>query len=332
MKIFVTGGTGFIGKHLVRRLSQTEHEIVCLVRETSDIRALQDANVGLVRGDVTDKDSLLKGMAGCDWVVNLANLFEFWVPNRKAYQEVNVEGTRNVMEAAIATGSLKIVHVSTAAVFGNAKWPVTEASEMGPKCFSEYARTKREGDLVVWELYQHKQLPVVMVYPGAVVGPDDPKAAGRYFRNLVLGMMPAQVLTGSVFPWVHVADVAEAILLVLETEGNIGETYLLVAENLTFGDINRILSDISGRTLPRLALPDSLTIAGAFFFTWLANLTKRPPVLDMSIDQMRLMRHGLRADGSKANTDLGLSYRPIRSALEEVVQQLVPSEPHSGGA
>ena len=185
MKIFVTGGSGFIGKRFVRRLRDTEHEILCLVRETTDVRALQDAGISLTRGDVTDKDSLLRGMRGCDCVVNLANLFEFWVPDRRAYQEVNVNGTRNVMEAAIATGISKIVHVSTAAVFGNAEWPVTEASEMGPVCLSEYARSKRDGDAVVWDLYDQEQLPVLMVCPGAVIGPDDPKAAGRYFRSVI---------------------------------------------------------------------------------------------------------------------------------------------------
>lgn len=332
MKIFVTGGSGFIGKRFVRRLRDTEHEILCLVRETTDVRALQDAGISLTRGDVTDKDSLLRGMRGCDCVVNLANLFEFWVPDRRAYQEVNVNGTRNVMEAAIATGISKIVHVSTAAVFGNAEWPVTEASEMGPVCLSEYARSKRDGDAVVWDLYDQEQLPVLMVCPGAVIGPDDPKAAGRYFRSVVLGKMPAQVLTSSVFPWVDVADVAEGILKALETGGNIGERYLLVAENLTFGDINRMLSEVSGTRLPRLTLPDPITMIGAFVCTCLANLTRKPPVLDMSIDQMRLMRQGLSVDGSKAKRDLGLSYTPIRSALENVVQHLIPAKPNSENA
>jgi len=329
MKTFITGGTGFIGKRFVQRVSKADHEIFCLVRETSDVRMLQEAGVRLVRGDVTDKKSLLNGMRNCDWVVNLANLFEFWVPNRQAYHEVNVNGTRNVMESAMATGASKIVHVSTAAVFGNAKWPVTEASEMGPVCFSEYAQTKREGDLVVWDLYQQEQLPVVVVYPGGVIGADDPKAAGRYIRNVVLGKMPAQVFTRSIFPWVNVTDVAEAILRALEIKENIGERYLLAAENLTFGEINRILSEISGTKLPRLTLPDSLTMVGAFFLTCLANLTRKPPVLDMSIDQMRLMKNGLRVDGSKAHRDLGLAYTPIRSVLEEVVQQVLPSKPKS---
>ena len=321
MKIFVTGGTGFIGRQVVRRLRGTDPEIRCLVRESSDIGELREAGVDLVQGDVTDKSSLLKGMGGCEWAVNLANLYEFWVPDRRAYHEINVIGTKNVMEAAIETGISKIVHVSTVAVYGDAGWPVTEESDVGPRCFSEYARTKREGDLLVWDLQRPGRLPVVVVYPGGVLGPGDPTASGRYIDNLLRGKMPAQVFTGSEFPWVHVNDVAEAILRALETGGNIGEKYLLVAENLTFGEMNQALSEISGRGLPRIKMPDALTMMMARFLTWMADLTGKPPVLDMSTDQMRLMKEGLRVDGSKAPRELGFVYTPIRSALEETVKE-----------
>jgi len=319
MKIFVTGGTGFIGRRFVRALSGTDHAVRCLVRKTSDIGGLREAGVDLVQGDVTDKGSVLRGMEGCEWAVNLANLYEFWVPDRRAYHEINVTGTKNVMEAAIETDISKIVHVSTIAVYGDAAWPVTEESETGSRCFSEYARTKREGDLLVWDLHRQGRLPVVVVYPGGVLGPGDPKASGRYIGNLLGGKMPAQVFTGSEFPWVHVEDVAEAILRALETDGNIGERYILVAENLTFGEINDMLSEISGRKLPGLRMPDTLTMLMARFLTWTADLTGKPPVLDMSTDQMRLMKEGLRADGSKAARELRFVYRPIRSALEEAV-------------
>ena len=171
-----------------------------------------------------------------------------------------------------------------------------------------------------------------MVYPGGVIGPDDPKAAGRYIRKIVLGKMPSQVFTSSIFPWIYVKDVADGILRALEKTGNIGEKYLLVSENLTFGEINRILSEISGTRLPRLTLPDSLTMLGAFFFTCLANLTRTSPFLDMSIDQMSLMKNGLKADGSKANRDLGISYTPVRLALEETVKRLIPVKPNSESA
>jgi dihydroflavonol-4-reductase len=319
VKIFITGGTGFIGTQLVQRLRDTPHELCCLVRDPRRARAARDAGATIVVGDVTDKQGFVDGMRDCDCVVNLANLFEFWVPDRSTYTEVNVGGTRNVLEAASEWRVTKVVHVSTAAAYGNAAWPITETSSSGPKCASEYARSKRAGDRVAWELYENRHLPLVMVYPGAVVGPNDPKTVGQYIRNYIRGAMPAQVLTSRIFPWVHVRDVAEGIVRALEKEGNIGERYLLVAENLTFGEINRILSEISGSRPPRLTFPDWLTIIAAACATGVADLIKKPPMLGMAADQMRLMKQGAQVDGSKATRELGLNYTPIRAALEEAV-------------
>ena len=322
MKTFVTGGTGFIGTYVVKRLAGTQHELICLARETSDRRTLEASGATVVTGDVTDKDCLLASMQGCQWVVHLASSFVFWVPNRDVYGTVNVDGTRNVMEAALEAGVSKVVHVSTAAAYGSAPWPLTEESPVGAVHFSEYARTKHEGDLVAWELYHKSGLPLVVVYPGAVIGANDPKAAGRYIRNIAQRRMPAQVLTDVVFPWVYVGDVAEAIVAALEKEGNIGERYLLTGENLSFGEVNGIIGEIAGVPLPRLRLPDFVTFVSAYILTMLSRFTKKPPILDMCVDQIRLMKHGGLVDGSKAERELGMVYTPIRDALREAITSL----------
>jgi len=83
MKIFITGATGFIGTYVIKRLAQTEHELYCLVRNTSKVDHLKGLGANIITGDVTDKESLLKGMIGCDWVINLANLYSFWEPGSK---------------------------------------------------------------------------------------------------------------------------------------------------------------------------------------------------------------------------------------------------------
>lgn len=319
MRIFITGGTGFIGGYLVQQLAATEHELVCLARASSDVEPLERAGATVVRGDLTEPNSYAEGIAGCEWVVSLANLFDFWVPDRRRYREVNVEGTRALLEAALEAGASKVVHVSTGAVYGDASWPITESSEPGPHCASDYARSKREGDRVAWELFDSRGLPLVMIYPGAVVGPGDPKAAGRYLDRLRSGRMPAQVATGHTFAWVDVRDVAEAIVRALETPGNIGERYLVVAENLTFGDLNRMVCEISGTRPPRLVLPDPVASAGARVLTLLANILGRPPALDLAADQIALMRQGFEIDGSKARRELGLDYRPLRESLMDAI-------------
>jgi dihydroflavonol-4-reductase len=322
MRIFVTGGTGFIGSHVVRLLADKSHEQRCLVRNPDKAQAVREVGAEIVVGDLTDKPSLVEGMRGCDAVVDIASLYEFWGPDRRTFAAINVEGTRNVMEAALESGATKVVHVSSVAVWGDAAWPITEATPLGPKCISEYIRSKRAGDQVAWQLHETRQLPLVMVYPGGVVGPDDPKAAGRYVRNFVRGAMPAQVLTGRMFAWVHVRDVAMGIVRALEAEGNVGERYILVAENMTFGDLNRLLAEISGVRPPRLSLPDWMAMLGSYCATGLANIIQRPPILDMAVDQIALMRQGFEADGSKASRELGLEYTPIRTALEEAVASL----------
>ena len=116
MRIFITGGTGYIGGYVVRRLIQKNHELVCLVRSTSNTSELKKLGVKLVTGDVTDKETLSDGMFGCNWVVNLANIYSWWVPDKRIYTKVNIEGTKNVMECVLEAGASKVVHTSTAYV------------------------------------------------------------------------------------------------------------------------------------------------------------------------------------------------------------------------
>ena len=305
---------------MVKRLSQTEHELCCLVRKPSQVREIEKMGATTVTGDVTDRDSLLEGMRGRDWVINLANVYSFWEPNRGIFQDVNVRGTRNVMECALETGVSKVVHVSTTVVYGKPEdCPFTEESSVGPVRFSEYARTKYAGDLIAWELYEKKGLPLVMVYPGVVLGPGDPKATGQFIRDLMNRRVPAKVFQDSILTFVHVGDVAEAIARAADKENNIGEKYFVGKHQLSIREVSEMVSDISGVPLPKISLPDSLAMLNAALLTWLANLTKKPPMWGMSVDQMRTMRQGLRFDGSKAEKELGITYTPIRVALEEAI-------------
>lgn len=320
MNVFITGATGFIGCHVVKRLADTEHKLICLARPTSDVSELEEQDVTIIRGDVTDKDSLLEGMKGCQWVINLANLYSFWEPDKRIFTDVNVTGTRNVMECALETGIAKVVHVSTAGIYGKpAECPFCEDNPVGPERFSEYFRTKYEGDLIAWEMHEKKGLPLLMIYPVGVLGPGDPKATGRYIQDLIHRRVPARVLEDSIFTFVHVRDVAEVIVRAAEKENNIGEKYLVGKHQLSWREINRMISEISGVALPKMSLPDFLTMFNARFLTLVANLIKKPPLWGMAIDQIRTMKEGFVIDGSKAEKELGISYTPIRVALEEAI-------------
>jgi dihydroflavonol-4-reductase len=320
VKIFITGGTGFIGNYLVNRLKETQHELHCLAREKSNTQFLKEIGAHIIKGDVTDKTSLLKGMDGCDWVIHLASSFVFWIPDNKVFRDVNITGTRNVMKSALEKGISKVVYISTAAIWGNAKWPITEETTVGTEQASKYVRTKYEGDLIAWDLYEKSRLPLVVIYPSAVVGANDPKACGRYFKNYAQGRMPAQVLTKFYFPFVHVKDVAEAIVKALEKENNIGEKYIVSAENYTFGEINQMISEISGTKLPILKLPTWATILTSYVITGIANLLKKPPIWDLSVDQVSLMKQNFKIDGSKSARELEIKYTSVYEGIKASIE------------
>ena len=320
MKIFITGATGFIGTHLIRRLAQTDHEMHCLVRETSNVQELEKLGVTMVKGDVTRKDSLLAGMKGCDCVMHLANVYSLWEPDKKIYTEINIKGNQNVMECALETGIAKVVHVSTTGIYGKPEEsPFTEETPVGPVRFSEYARTKYEGDLIAWELYEKKGLPLVVVYPVGVLGPGDPKFSGEFIKRLIQRKVPARAFEDAVFTFVHVRDVAEVIVRAAEKENNIGEKYIAGKYRISMREMYELISEISGVPTPKLRLPDSVVLLNARLLTWLADMIKKPPLWGMSFDGMRSAREGSRSDGSKAERELGITYTPIRIAFEEAI-------------
>lgn len=326
MKIFITGATGFIGRHVVKRLARSGYELRCLVRATSDVDELQKQGVTLVTGDVTDKGSILAGIRGCEWVINLANAYSYWEPDKRTYEGINVRGTQNVMECALAAEVSKVVHISSVVIYGKPEQsPFSEESPIGPCRFSRYAQTKYEGDLIAWDLYEKNNLPLVMIYPGAVMGPGDPKATGKYIKDMIERRLPATLYLDSRLTFVHVRDVAEVIVRALEKKGNAGEKYFACGQHLSFREINTMIKEIAGVPLPRLTLPDWLVPVNAALLTAVADLIKKPPLWGLSVDQISTMRAGFVADGSKAARELGITYTPIRVAVEEAIASYQPA-------
>ena len=320
MKVFLTGGTGFIGSHVVSRLSKAGHEPCCLVRLTPSSGPAAGFGIHRIRGDLSDREALRQGMVGCDCVIHLAAAYSYWMPDRRAFREVNVEGTRNVMECALEVGVPKVVMVSSVVTYGQpAEKPVTEETPVGPVRYSEYARTKYEGESIAWDLRESKGLPLVALYPGAVLGALDPKPSGEYIQAVVTRRMPVRILEGAVFPFVYVGDVAKAIVRAAERPDNLGAKYFVVGENLTFGQINRMIAEISKVPSPVMRLPGPLVVAVAAFLTLVADITKKPPPWGLSADQVATMRKGTSFSGGKAERELGISYTPIRQAIEEAV-------------
>jgi nucleoside-diphosphate-sugar epimerase len=185
MRTFVTGATGFIGTHVVRRLTEANHDVCCLVRETSTPVRLLDLGVEVVVGDVTDRDSVVCGMRGSDWVVNMAACTSNWQPDRQVYVDVNVEGTINVLEAALQTGVARVVNVCPAAVYGETNGgEFTEDGPQGTVRRGGHIATKCTADMLARDFCGRKGLPLAVVYPGCVIGPGDCRPTDSYRESI----------------------------------------------------------------------------------------------------------------------------------------------------
>ena len=320
MKVFITGATGFIGKQVVNLLSNTDHELFCLVRKSSQRKIPGSKWINIIEGDLGNKNSIIQGMRGCDWVINLAGLYSYWEPDNQLFRKINVNGTRNVMEAALETRVSKVIHVSTVMIYGKQTDNlITEESKPG-KRFTRYTQSKFEGDEIVWEMYKNKGLPIVVIYPSAVLGAGDPQVSGRYISDLIHRRLPITAFDKSVHSWVHVNDVAKAVVRAAEKPGNIGEKYFISNQRLSMREFNLLVSEISGVPLPKLEMPEFLAFPTAYFLTGISRVTKRRPLWGISVEQIRILKVGSRVDGTKAERDLGIFYMPIEEAIKEAIE------------
>ncbi len=320
MRTFVTGATGFIGRRLVGALAGKDHELYCIDRRKKCMELQEQYGGKAFVGDITNKETLMESMVGCEQVVHLASNASFWELDKQKYKTINVEGTRNVMEAALELGVSKVVHISSALVYGNTPdRPFREESPVGPVKYSEYARTKYEGEKVAWDYYK-KGLPLVVMYPGSVIGPGDFKGSGRYIYDVIHRKLPAMSLVDSVHTFVYVDDVVDAIVNALEKEGNQGEKYLVGKYQLSVGEFVELVGQISGVKTPGFRVPDTIVLWASELMTALSHLTRRPPPWGMSVDWVRSIYEGMVFDGTKAEKELGITYTLIKEAVEKVFE------------
>ncbi len=317
MLVFVTGATGFVGGHTVRRLLADGHELRCLVRDVGRARAaLNSPGIELVRGDLSNTAALSEGLAGCDALVHLASVNTHWEPRSAVYRTVNVDGARNVMAAASESKVRVAVNIGTALSWGDASpVPFNEETPVGKDKFSDYARSKHLGDQAAWRIHRESGLPLVSVYPGGVVGPGNVKQTSQYFHTVLEGKLPGVVFAAVPQTYVAVEDVAEIIARVLVTPEAIGRKYLAGSESLTMAELNSLLVELAGAKLPRMKMPDFAMHAASWLATAFADLTKRTPMLGMARGSILHMAAGCSFDGTRATRELGISYTPIRESI-----------------
>ena len=315
MTSFVTGGTGFIGSHVVQLLVQRGEGVRVLVRPTSQVSRLKELGVELAFGDVTDPMSLPPLLAGCDRVYHLAAILGPWAGDVKRQYRANVEGTHNVLKAAEEAGTQRVVHTSSIAALGVIDGGVgTEATVPTGRFQSHYGRTKFEAERVVKE-FVARGLDVVMVNPSVVFGPWD-RGFGRFISLFLRRRLPALPYPDSPIGVVYVSDVALGHLLAME-KGQTGERYILSADNLSLKEMTTLLSQFSGVPPPSRAIPGWLMKAVALSSEGLSKVARiAPPVPLWSV---RALERGSRYDGSRAVRELGLTYTPLEEAVAKTV-------------
>ncbi len=315
MDALVTGANGFVGGALVRTLLAAGHRVRAFVRPAGDRRSLEGLPVEIVHGDVRDRGSLQAAMKGCGWVFHTAALYQLWTPDRRALYASNVEGTRNVLEAAWEAGVGRVVYTSTVGVFPPSRTgqSITEEAEATvDQVCGDYKRSKFLAEAEA-RAQARRGLPVVIVNPSAPVGPGDwkPTPTGQMIVDFLNGKMWAYMDTG--LNIIAVEDVAQGHLRAAE-RGRPGERYILGHENLTLRQIFALLAEVSGIPAPRLKVPRRVVLPLAHVSQWVADhLTRRPPRIPL--DAARMAQHFMFFDSGKAREELGLRPGPAEVAL-----------------
>lgn len=325
MKCFVTGASGFVGSNLVHELLARGHRVKALLRPKADERALAGATFERATGDVLDCNLLLREMEGCDWCFHVAASYHLWLRNYKPMYEANVDGTRNVLEAAGKAGCRRIVYTSTVGCIGLPKTentviiPANEQQIISPEQLTNhYKRSKWQAEEIAVKLAR-SGLPVVIVNPSAPVGPRDvkPTPTGQLIVDFLNRKLPASIETG--LNWVHVRDVAIGHILAAE-KGNLGERYILgnMQGNWTMEETLRVLQEITGIPAPKMKIPRWFALAAGHVNEAMAAVTGIPPRVPLA--GVRMAKYTMWFDPTKAVLQLGLPQTPPKQALAEAVE------------
>src|SRR5579864_3741025 len=295
----VTGATGFIGWHVARRLLSLGHRVRAMARPSSQVRELE---AEIVTGDLRDRESLDRAVAGCGAVFHVAADYRLWAKDPSELYRSNVEGTRNLLDAARKAGVDRVVYTSTVGCIGipNDR-PGSEDVEVHLEGMSgAYKRSKFQAEQVALE-FAGTGFPVVIVNPTAPIGDHDfkPTPTGKIVVDYLKGAMPAFVDTG--LNLVDVEDTSEGHLLALE-RGRPGERYILGCENLTLEQILARLAEISGGTVPRWRIPYAVAYAAGVASTGWANLTGREP--RAPLDAVKMAKKKMFVSSDKAKREL----------------------------
>ncbi|OYT70897.1 MAG: dihydroflavonol 4-reductase [Chloracidobacterium sp. CP2_5A] len=319
MKVFLTGGTGFVGASVLRELLAGGAAARALARPNGDRRNLEGLSFELVEGDLDDPALLTRAMEGCEWVFHVAARYSLLRRDRAEIYRANVDGTRHILQAARAAGVKRIVHTSSVAAIGvPSEGGVADETfqATADELVSDYKKSKFLAEQLARDAAR-EGLPVVIVNPSTPIGPYDvkPTPTGDIVLRFLQRRMPAYVDTG--MNLIYVRDVAVGHIRAAE-KGRVGERYILGHRNMTLKEILDLLASITGLPAPTRRLPRWLPIAvGVVDELFISRLTGKPPTV--ALDSARMAARPMYYDATRAVTYLGLPQTPIETALREAV-------------
>ncbi len=313
MKYFVTGATGFVGGVLAKKLREQGHVVRASVRNPDKAGELKAIGVQLFKGDVTDKESMREAMTGVDGVYHVAGWYKVGTRDKSDGKKVNVQGTRNVLELMQELKVPKGVYTSTLAINSDTHSKlVDESYRFTGTHLSEYDRTKAIAHDIAKEFIA-KGLPLVIVMPGAIYGPDDTSSLRTTlidFLNERLPMLPSQF--GICLA--HVEDTVNGHILAME-KGRVGDTYILAGDAYRMTDIIRLASGLTGKRAP-MTVPHQVMKALSVLVTPLDAFLPE----SYTSESLRVFSGSTYwGDNSKAKRELGFTLRPFREGLQETL-------------
>ena len=314
--ILITGGTGFIGIPLVKKLHDLGHDLTLLVRETSDVSPFKDLqNIKYSIGDVRDIESIRNATKDIDVIYHLAAYTGIWAKDSSIYYDINVNGTLNMAKVAMEK-DLNLYYVSSFTALGpTPPEPVDETYE-NDKLYMHYEKSKFQARKEIKNLIQ-KGLKTVIFYPGIVYGPGDFNIFGQMLFDIMRGkFMGCPGKGDSIACFTYVKDLVNAMVKALNKEDILGEDFIIGGENVKFIDYLNMIAEISETKKPR-KVPMSLAKIYALFCELKSKITKKMPYITRST--LNGMKYHRAYSSQKAIDLLGYEITPLRKGLEETI-------------
>jgi dihydroflavonol-4-reductase len=319
MKALVSGATGFVGAAVARALCAAGWEVRVLARTGSDRGNVRELAVQVVEGDLADLSSLERALQGCTALFHVAADYRLGARDPKPLYRTNVEGTRNILNAARSAAVGRVVYTSSVATVGIPPdgAPGTETTPVAlSDMIGHYKRSKYLAEEVALEAAR-SGLPVVIVNPSTPVGPGDikPTPTGQLVLDAAAGRMPAYVDTG--LNIVHVDDIAAGHLLAYQ-RGKSGERYILGGQDMTLREILGVIAALVGRSPPAIRLPYAAILPLAYVAEAFARVSGRSGRL--TLEGLRMSRKRMYFSSARAMRELGYQSRPPQAAFEDAVR------------